>query len=99
MGGVVVSATAGRRRIGRHRGGSPLVLRHSVLIVPTAVGVEFHLDHRVGHGRGQHRVVGEALFAAWIVDAGDPSPSFRVGTACPCQQSPAAGGDPETPPG
>jgi hypothetical protein len=90
VGGVVVSGASGRRDVGRHRGRPRLALRHSVLIVPTPVGVEFHLDHRVSHGRGQHRVVGEAAFTAWIADAGDPSPSFRVGTACPCPRNTAA---------
>jgi hypothetical protein len=66
-----------------------LALRHTVLIVPNPVGVEFHLDHRVGHGRGQHRVVGEAGFTAWIADAGDPHPSFRVATGCLCQRGAA----------
>jgi hypothetical protein len=63
-----------------------MTLRHSVLIVTHPTGVEFHLDHRVGPGRGQHRVVGEAGFAAWIADVGEPLPSFRVAAACPCQR-------------
>jgi hypothetical protein len=62
-----------------------MTLRHSVLIVPHPAGVEFHLDHRVGPGRGQHRVIGETGFAAWIADAGDPLPRFRVAATCPCQ--------------
>jgi hypothetical protein len=87
----VVSGKSGRREgVGRHGGGPPIALRHTVLIVANPVGVEFHLDHRVGPGRGQHRVVGEAGFAAWIADAGDPHPSFRVG-ACPCQRGAKAG--------
>ena len=86
-----MSEESGRRRVGRQRGGSPLALRHTVLIVPNSVGVEFHLDHRVGQGRGQHRVVGEAEFAAWIAGAGDLHPSFRIAAACPCQRSAAAG--------
>jgi hypothetical protein len=64
-----------------------MALRHTVLIVTNPIGVEFHLDHRVGPGRGQHRVVGEAGFAAWMADAGDSQPSFRVGAACPCQRA------------
>jgi hypothetical protein len=60
-----------------------MTLRHSVLIVTHPAGVEFHLDHRVGPGRGQHRVTGEAGFAAWIADVGDP---LRVAAACPCQR-------------
>ena len=63
-----------------------MTLQHSVLIVALPAGVEFHLDHRVGPGRGQHRVTGEAGFAAWIADAGDPLPSFRVAATCPCQR-------------
>ena len=62
-----------------------MVLRHTVLIVTNPVGLEFHLDHRVGPRHGQHRVVGEAGFAAWIADVGDPHLSFRVAAACPCQ--------------
>jgi hypothetical protein len=56
-----------------------------VLIVTNPVGLEFHLDHRAGPRHGQHRVMGEAGFAAWIADAGDPHPSVRVAAACPCQ--------------
>jgi len=55
-----------------------------VLIVTNPVGLEFHLDHRVGPGHGPHRVVGEAGFAAWIADVGDPHPSVRVAAPCPC---------------
>ena len=62
-----------------------MALRHTVLIVTNPVGLEFHLDHRAGPRHGQHRVVGEAGFAAWIADVGDPPPSFRVAAACPCQ--------------
>ncbi|MGH7319587.1 MAG: hypothetical protein ACRELA_08175 [Candidatus Rokuibacteriota bacterium] len=75
-----------------------MALRHTVLIVTNGVGLEFHLDHRVGPRRGQHRVVGEAGFAAWIADAGDPHPSFRVAAGCLCQRGAVAGAQPDAVP-
>ena len=63
-----------------------MALRHSVLIVTNPGGVEFHLDHRVDPRRGHHRVVDEAGLIAWIADAGDANPTFRVAAGCPCQR-------------
>jgi hypothetical protein len=63
-----------------------MALRHSVLIVTNLGGVEFHLDHRVDPRRGHHEVVDEAGLVAWIADAGDAHPSFRVAAGCPCQR-------------
>jgi hypothetical protein len=74
------------RIIGRRGGRPPMALRHTVLIVTHPGGVEFHLDHRVDPRRGHHRVVNEAGLVAWIADAGDPHPLFRVAAACPCQR-------------
>ena len=55
-----------------------MALRHSVLIVTHPGGVEFHLDHRVDPRHGHHRVVDEAGLVAWIADAGDAHPLFRI---------------------
>jgi hypothetical protein len=63
-----------------------MALRHTVLIVTNPAGLEFHLDHRVDPRRGDHRVVDAAGLAAWIADAGDPHPSFRVVAGCRCQR-------------
>jgi hypothetical protein len=63
-----------------------MALRHTVLIVTHPGGVEFHLDHRVDPRHGHHRVVDEAGLVAWIADAGDAHPSFRVAAGCPCQR-------------
>jgi hypothetical protein len=71
-----------------------MALRHTVLIVSSSGGLEFDLDHRVDPGRGHHRVVDEAGLAAWIADAGDPHPSFRVAAWCPCQRRAAGSGRP-----
>jgi hypothetical protein len=97
----VVSAARSRLRTdARHGGGAPMALRHSVLIVTHPGGVEFHLDHRVDPSRGHHRVVDEAGLVAWIADAGDAQPSFRVATGCPCRRGcagrVAAGGEEAT---
>jgi hypothetical protein len=62
-----------------------MTLRDSVLIVAHPAGVDFHLDHRVGPKRGQHRVIGEAGSAARVTDVGDPMLSFHVAAACQCQ--------------
>jgi hypothetical protein len=48
--------------------------------------VEFHLDHRVDPRHGHHRVVDEAGLVAWIADAGDAHPLFRIAAGCPCQR-------------
>jgi hypothetical protein len=66
-----------------------MALRHTVLIVTHPGGVEFHLDHRVDPRHGHHRVVDEAGLVAWIADAGDARPLFRIAARCPCQR----GGD------
>ena len=63
-----------------------MTLRHAVRIVPGLGGLTFHLDHRVGPQHGQHRVVGEAGFAAGIADVGDACLSFQVAATCPCQR-------------
>jgi hypothetical protein len=63
-----------------------MALRHSVLIVTRPGGVEFHLDHRADGRRGHHQVVDDAGLVAWIADAGDAHPSFRVAAGCPCQR-------------
>jgi len=75
-----------------------MALRHTVLIVTHSGGVEFHLDHRVDPRHGHHRVVDEAGLVAWIADAGDAHPSFRIAAGCPCQRGcdgrdAAGGGD------
>ena len=67
-----------------------MALRHTVLIVTNPGGLEFHLDHRVDPGRGHHRVVDETGLAAWIADAGDAHPSFRVAAGCVCQRGAAS---------
>jgi hypothetical protein len=74
-----------------------MALRHAVRIVPGRGGLEFHLDHRVSPRRGQHRIVGEAGFAAWMADAGDLHASFQVAAACPCQRGAVAGEPAATP--
>jgi hypothetical protein len=63
-----------------------MALRHTVLIVTHPGGVKFHLDHRVDERRGHHRVVDEAGLMAWIADAGDAHPLFRIVPGCPCQR-------------
>jgi hypothetical protein len=83
----VVSAARRRRPTdARHGGGPAMALRHTVLIVTNPGGVEFHLDHRVDPRRGHHRVVDGAGLVAWIADAGDAHPSFRVAAGCPCRR-------------
>jgi hypothetical protein len=67
-----------------------MALRHTVLIVTNPGGLEFHLDHRVDPERGYHRVVDEAGLVAWIADAGDANPSFRVAAGCVCQRGAAS---------
>jgi hypothetical protein len=63
-----------------------MALTHRVLIVAGPAGVEFHLDHRIAPGRGQHRIVGSEDLAAWMADAGDVHPAFDVATTCPCRR-------------
>lgn len=83
----MVSVERSRERtVGRQGGGPPMALRHTVLIVTHSGGVEFHLDHRVDPRHGHHRVVDEAGLVAWIADAGDAHPSFRIAAGCPCQR-------------
>ncbi len=62
-----------------------MALRHTVLIVTNSGGLEFHLDHRV---------VDETGLAAWIADAGDAHPSFRVAAGWVCQRGAASAAQP-----
>ena len=74
--------------------GPRMALTHRVLIVAGHAGVEFHLDHRIAPGRGQHRIVGSEDLAAWMADAGDVHPAFDVATTCPCRRNRAQSGGP-----
>jgi hypothetical protein len=89
-----VSTTgAGGHGVTRIRERGPrMALTHRVLIVAGPAGVEFHLDHRIAPGRGQHRIVGSEDLAAWMADAGDVHPAFEVATTCPCRRNRAQSG-------
>jgi len=82
----------GRGAIRIRERGPRMALTHRVLIVAGPAGVEFHLDHRIAPGRGQHRIVGSEDLAAWMADAGDVHPAFDVATTCPCRRNRAQRG-------